>query len=207
MRISLALLTTLLISGCAATSTLEPALDAASGELQEHLAESSRLMAAAALIHAETGTYPTTPFALLGSMPAAETGSRAVRLSSLGISASGETIQVLYVLAPSQADPTERVGGFSLTETEPSRYTAQFRLDRREDQTEKMLPVAVSGSVEVRQARGTLRLDTVQLTQALADETRIEAPFVPGAGITYTFTKAATDSELGVVTLEPVPAE
>ncbi|MEL7361913.1 MAG: hypothetical protein AAFN13_07560, partial [Bacteroidota bacterium] len=138
---------------------------------------------------------------------AAETGSRDVRLSSLAVSASGETFQLVYVLAPSQADPTERVGGFSLTETDAGRYTAEFRLDRREDQTGDALPVAVSGSVEVQQARGTLRLDAAQLAQALAEDTRVEAPFVPGAGITYTFTKANTASEVGVVTLEPIPAE
>ncbi|MEL6772736.1 MAG: hypothetical protein AAFP18_16875 [Bacteroidota bacterium] len=207
MRIALPLIAAVVLAGCAATESLTPALEASSNNLQEQLAEPSRLMAAAALLHADTGVFPTSAFELLGSMPGAETGSREVRLSTLGVSASGETLQVVYVLAPSQVDPTERVGGFSLTETEPSRYAAQFRLDRREDQTEEPLPVAVSGSVEVRQARGTLRLDTTQLRQAITDNVRVEAPYVPGAGITYTFTKAATDLEVGVVTLEPIPSE
>ncbi|MEM8558166.1 MAG: hypothetical protein AAGG50_10120 [Bacteroidota bacterium] len=201
----LTLLLALVLVGCGSTDALQPALADASNDLQAQLAEPSRLMAAAALLHAETGTFPTTAFDLLGSMPAADTEARQVRLSTLGLSEAGETLQVLYILAPSQADPTERVGGFLLTSTGAGTYTAEFRLDRREDQTERPLPVAVSGAVEVRRALGTIRIDTAQLTQALADEVRTEAPFVPGAGITYTFDKAGTDTEVGVVTLEPLP--
>lgn len=126
----------LLLSGCSAS--LSPAqraaLDRAGQEMDRQLTPAGQLAATAALIHAETGSFPETRFELLGSPQAGETGARQLNLSALQVETTGDAFRLSYVLLPTRADPTDRMGSFTLRPgPDEPHFEATVELLRRED--------------------------------------------------------------------------
>lgn len=163
--------------------------DVAAEALVPYLEAPAVLAATAALLHAETGTFPDTPFGLLGAPVAATTGGRQVRLAALTLTPDADTLRVAYVLTPSADEPDERTGDFALF-PEGDGYTARFRVDLRDDPdfSDAALPLTTSGTLRVRSARGRLCLDTARV-RALAAEGRVpaSAPFLAGEPIEVAF--------------------
>ena len=73
----------LLLAGCATPRVSDADVDTAARNVQQRLDAPGRLLAAAALAHAETGQFPATAFDLLSTDAAARTGAQALRLSRL----------------------------------------------------------------------------------------------------------------------------
>lgn len=201
----------LLLLGLAAA--LAPALqaqtedaEAAAAHLEPLLREPAILAATAALLHAETGRYPDTPFALLGSPTASTTGARRLRLAELDLQPDADTLRVLFLLTPTAAHPTERLGGFSLTrDADGPGYTARFRIAHRDDPDfgGGELPVTEAGQLVVRTARGRLCLDLDRLQRTAAAGTLAdEAPFLDAdRAITIAFTTTRGGQTVDEVTL------
>ena len=81
-------------------SPVEPALARTAATFADDLSDLARVATAAALVRERTGAYPATPFALLGSPEAGQTGAAAFPLSALDVTAAGDSLALRYVPLP-----------------------------------------------------------------------------------------------------------
>jgi hypothetical protein len=184
-RLLLLLGSLLLLSACA--PALAPVQRAAlyglADELDAQLTPAGQLAATAALIAAERGQFPTSPFELLGSPQALVTGARNLNLSELTLTPEGEGVRLTYILLPRRDDPTDRIGSM-LVRDAGDQYEAQVALTRRDDpdHTGRPLDIAERDMVMVRRLDGRLCIDLA--------EVRREGPpaEVPLDGRPYTIT-------------------
>jgi hypothetical protein len=180
-----------LLAGCAPGTygpTERAAMDRAALTLDDQLAPASRLAATAALLAEADGRFPTTPFALLGSPQAAETGARETSLSALELTPEGDALRIVYTLLPTASDPTHRTGSLLVrTADGDGQYQAEVLLTRREDPDHggRRLDLTREESVAVRQLDGRLCLDLTEAREQIATgEVR------PGRPYSVTFTPA-----------------
>ena len=159
----------LLAAGAPAWAQTDAAADRAAEAVVDDLRPLSLVAATAALIHERTGTYPATPFELLGSPEAFRTGLRGVQFAALTVTQPGE---VAYRLAhPSVETQTERTATASFTfEPDSARHVADFEILARRDADlgGRRIPLTVADLLEVRVARGRLCIDSDRIA-ALRD--------------------------------------
>ncbi len=159
----------LLFAGAPAWAQSDAAADRAAEAVVDDLRPLSLVAATAALIHERTGTYPSTPFELLGSPEAFRTGLRGVQFAELTVEAPGT---VAYRLAhPAVETQTERSATATLTaEPDSARHVAEFEILARRDADEggTRIPLTVAELLEVRVARGRLCIDSERIA-ALPD--------------------------------------
>jgi hypothetical protein len=189
------LLALVLLSGCAPGAygpTERAAMDRAALTLDDQLAPASRLAATAALLAEADGRFPTTPFALLGSPQAAQTGARETNLSALELTPEGDALRIAYTLLPTASDPTHRTGSLLVRAADgDGQYQAEVLLTRREDPDHggRRLDLTREESVAVRQLDGRLCLDLTEAREQMAPgEVRPGRPY----SVTFTPTGRAT---------------
>lgn len=186
-RLTLLLLAGLLLTGCAQSlpAAERAALDRSVGALDAQLTPAGQLAAAAALVAERTGTFPQTPFALLGAPAAAEMGARQLNLSALDVQSEGNDFRLAYTLLPTREDPTRRSGELLLTPTAAEgQYEARVSLSRMEDPDHggRSLDLHREDNVAVRQLGGRFCVDLA------ADPTGVGP--TPERPYTITFTPA-----------------
>src|SRR5690554_5207244 len=94
-----ALLAALLFTGCAGLDqTAQRDLELAAVDLGDQLEAPGLLAAATLLYHEVNGRYPATPFELLGSPAAHETGLRQLGLSALRLAPEDDGLAIRYTL-------------------------------------------------------------------------------------------------------------
>ncbi len=195
-RLALLLVALLLATGCAGLSeTAAPALDAAALDLDAQLDAPGLLAATAVLYHAQREAYPATPFELLGSAQARETGLQRLGLSALALAPEGGGLRLSYTLLPTPADPSERFGSVTVAETDTAgTYTVGLVLERMADPdlSDRSLPLAQQGPYHVVRAKGTLCAEVEALRERVAAGTPAGAPPL-SAGEAYTVTFTAAD--------------
>jgi hypothetical protein len=181
----------LLISGCAgldAASTDD--LDRAAVDLGAQLDAPGLLAATTLLYHETNGRYPATPFELLGSTAARETGLQDLGLSALDLSTASDGLTLTYTLLPSPADPSERFGTITISETDADgTYDVGLLLERIADPdlASRSLPLAREGQYAVVRARGTLCAEVATVRERLRSGEAVGAPPLE-AGRSYTIT-------------------
>ncbi len=196
-RLSLfALFLALVAAGCAGLDdTARRDLDEAAVALDDQLEAPGLLAATALLYHASNGTYPATPFELLGSAAARETGLQQLGLSALAVAPDADGLRLAYTLLPSAADPSDRFGTVTVAETDTAgTYTVGLRLERRADPDlrDESLPLAQRGPYNVVRATGTLCAEVEAVRErARAGATVGDPPL--GAREAYTVTFTASD--------------
>ncbi|MEM1044275.1 MAG: hypothetical protein AAGI91_16830 [Bacteroidota bacterium] len=181
-------------TGCASVHTTAD-LDAAAVDLDGQLDAPGLLAATALLYHASTERYPATPFELLGSVQARETGLQDLGLSDLAVAPEGNGVQLRYTLLPSAADPSDRFGTVTVAETDTAGvYTVGLLLERTADPdlNRRSLPLARRGQYEVVRAKGTLCAEVETIRDRVRADAEVGAPPLR-AGEAYTVTFTATD--------------
>ncbi len=193
-RLSLfALLLALFATGCVnLDAAARRDLDAAAVTLDEQLDAPGLLATTALLYHAQRGSYPTTPFELLGSDAARETGLQNLKLSHLAVSMDADSLRLGYALLPTVADPSLRLGQVSVAETDTAGvYTVGLMMNRTADPDfgGRTLPLAQRGTVNVMRARGTLCAEVETVRERLRAGAAIGAPpLTEGEAYKITFT-------------------
>jgi hypothetical protein len=201
MRASLLFLPLLLI-GCATPRVPDTDVQAAADDLQGHLDVPGRLLAAAALVHAETGAFPSSAFDLLGTEEATRTGASALRLSSLTPNADRDGFTATFTTPAQPNGETEQQGDVGVRFDGDGRYTATFRLMERNDTDLRggRRYVAQSGRMVVRSVGGTLALSLDDLNAALAAGTPV-LPLRPGSAINVAFDHSRSGARVGSATV------
>lgn len=197
----LLLVAALLFAGCAGLdSTARGDLDQAAVDLGDQLDAPGLLAATALLFHEANGRYPTTPFELLGSPVARETGLQRLGLSALVLEPTTEGLALRYTLLPSSADPSERFGTVTISEADAEgSYDVGLVLERIADPdlADRSLPLAQEGPYSVVRARGTLCADVATVRERVrAGEAAGTPPLETGRSYTVTFTSASGTAEL-----------
>lgn len=176
----LVLFAALLVSGCAGLdSTSNDDLDRAAVNLDSQLDAPGLLAATALLYHETNGQYPTTPFELLGSAEARESGLQDLGLSTLDLSTASGGLTLNYTLLPTAADPSDRYGTIAVVETdEPGTYDVDLLLERIADPdlASRSLPLAREGQYAVVRARGTLCAEVATVRERLQTGAAVGAP-------------------------------
>lgn len=196
-RLALPLLAAaLLISGCAGLDTAaENDLNRAAVDLGDQL-EAPGLLAATTLLYHETnGRYPSTPFELLGSTEARETGLQSLGLSALSLSPDGDGLSLNYTLLPSTADPSDRFGTITVAETDTAgTYDVGLLLERIADPdfSARSLPLAREGQYAVVRARGSLCAEVATVRERVRSGEAVGTPPLE-TGRQYTITFTATE--------------
>lgn len=183
----------LLVTGCAGLNeTGSPDLDAAAVDLDAQLDAPGLLAATALLYHASNETYPRTPFELLGSKAARETGLQRLGLSDLSLAPEGNGIRLAYTLLPTAADPSDRFGTVTVAETDTAgTYTVGLLLERVADPdfSSRALPLAQRGGYNVVRAQGTLCAEVETIRERVRAGTPVgDPPLEAGEAYTVTFT-------------------
>ena len=186
----------LLVSGCAGLGTAaQDDLDRAAVDLGDQL-EAPGLLAATTLLYHETnGRYPTTPFELLGSTAAQETGLQQLGLSALSLDRGTDRLTLNYTLLPTPADPSERFGTITVAETDTAgTYDVGLLLERIADPdlASRSLPLAREGQYAVVRARGSLCAEVATVRERVQSGEAVGAPPLD-AGRRYTITFTATE--------------
>ena len=200
-----ALLAFTLVAGCATPRVPDAQVDTAARAVQQQLDAPGRLLAAAALVHAETGAFPETAFDLLKTDEARRAGAQSLRLSQLEPTASRDGFTAIFT-TPAQPDgDVEQRGEIGVQVTGQGLYTATFRLTENGDGDlgRGRRDLAQSGQMVVRSAQGTLDVEIEELERALAAGRPI-LPLRPGAAITVAFDHTGTGARVGTAT---IPAE
>lgn len=181
------------LAGCAGLSeTAERDLDRAALALDGQLGAPGLLAATALLYHAAHGTYPATPYELLGSAEARQTALQQLPLSALTLTPEADGLTIRYTLLPTAADPSDRFGTVTVAETDTAgSYTVDLLLERIADPDldGRALPLAQEGSYAVVRARGSLCAD-VETVRARTGEAAGEPPLGARTAYTVTFTPA-----------------
>ena len=187
------LLSALLLTGCAGLDTAaERDLDQAAVDLGDQLDAPGLLAATALLYHEADGRYPDTPFELLGSAAARETGLQQLGLSALDLETGAYGLTMRYTLLPTPSDPSDRFGTITVSEaaTEGS-YDVGLVLERIADPdlASRSLPLVREGNYAVVRASGTLcaEVETVR-GRVRAGEPVGMPPLEAGRSYTVTFT-------------------
>lgn len=192
LLLPLALLS-LLLAGCAGLGLPEAAredLTLAAADLGEQLEAPGLIAATAALLHEREGAYPGTPFGLLGSREAAETGLRLLPLSALTLTPEGDSLRIDYALVPTREDPSTHYGTLRLRAAEEAgRYVAAIVMEREDDPDVRPgpLPLAREGAYAVRRAQGRLGIDVAVVRGRAEAGERVGAPPM-SERTTYTIT-------------------
>ncbi len=151
-------LVALLFTGCGGLDqAAQRDLDQAAVDLGDQLDAPGLLAATALLYHEVNGRYPATPFDLLGSTAARETGLQRLGLSALDLAPEGDGLQMRYTLLPSAADPSDRFGTVTVAETDTvGTYDVGLLLERIADPdfTSRSLPLDGAGALRRRPGAG-----------------------------------------------------
>lgn len=146
----------------------------------------ARVAATASLIHDQTGAFPATPFALLGSGWADRTGLRGVSLSTISVEPAADGVRVVYNPLPCPYVSDDLVAEVVVTRQPDGDYLATHELRRRADPDRggRALPYDRADGVRVDEAGGTLCVDLAVVQQALADGTFASTlPHLDGDGL------------------------
>ena len=199
---ALLLLLPLLLIGCAAPRVPDADVRAAAEDLQPHLDAPGRLLAAAALVHAETGAFPSTAFALLGTRAAARTGADALRLSTLSPDADRDGFSATFSAPALPKGDVEQQGEVGVRFDGDGRYTATFRLTERgdDDLGRGRMDLTQRGRMQVQSVGGTLALTLDDLDAALAAGTPL-LPLRPGSAISVAFDHSRSGARIGSTTV------
>lgn len=194
--LSSALLSALLLAGCAGLDgTAQRDLDRAAATLGDQLDAPGLLAATTLLYHEANGRYPATPFELLGSPVARETGLQQLGLSALSLAPEGDGLALRYTLLPTPADPSERFGTVTVAETDTAgTYDVDLLLERIADPdlAARTLPLTQEGNYAVIRARGTLCAEVATVRERVrAGDAVGEPPLDAGRSYTVTFTSAS----------------
>lgn len=165
------LLAALLATGPALAQTGDPALAPTADGLRSDLGPVMHLAATAALAHDQTGAFPASAFDLLGRSWSTDTGVRAVALSSLDVTASGDEVTVSYVLLPT--DPYVReddVVALTLRAEADGTYRGEYQITRRADPDDggSTLAYDLAGRYRVERAVGTFCIEADRLGALVA---------------------------------------
>lgn len=185
----------IVLTGCAPFGLPETARDdlaIAAVDLGDQLEPPGLIAATAALVRESEGAYPQSPFELLGSRVAEETGLRRLPLSALTLTPDADGLRIEFALLPTREDPSTRYGSLVLrTGDEPSAYVADLLMEREDDPDVRPgpLPLAREGDYAVRRARGQLCLDVDVVRERVATAQRVGVlPMTERATYTVTFT-------------------
>lgn len=145
----------------------------------------TNVVATAALLHDETGAFPTTPFGLLGSRAADRTRLRALPLSDLSVSPDGDGVTVRYVPLP--VDPyvrEDRAVRVTVTRGEDGLYRGAYEIVRQADPDDggERLPYDVAGRYRVLRGYGTACVDVGTVRNRLAAGSYTSRPGTNGPG-------------------------
>lgn len=170
-------LATLLAAPALAQS--DPALAPTADRFRADLTTVTAMLATAALVHDATGTFPDTPYALLGSADADRTGLRDVPLSEISVSRDGDGIAVRYVplpVAPYTRD--DEVVTLDISRADDGTYSGAYRITRRADPDDggRMIPYDTAGRYRVDRGSGTACVDVATVRERLAAGTYTNAP-------------------------------
>lgn len=173
-----ALLLTALVAGPALAQS-DPTLSPTADQLRDDLRAITNVVATAALVHDATGAFPTTPFGLLGSVPADQTRLRSEPLSDLTVGAEGGRLVIDYVPLP--RDPyvrEDRVVRVVVSRDADGLYTGDYEIHRRADLDEggERLPYDRAGRYLVTRGYGTACVDVGTVRQRLAAGTFAPEP-------------------------------
>ncbi len=188
-----ALLLALVATGCAGLDqAAQRDLDQAAVDLDAQLDAPGLLAATTLLYHEVNGRYPTTPFELLGSTAARETGLQRLGLSALDLSPEGDGLRLGYTLLPTSADPSDRFGTVTVAETDTAgTYNVDLLLERIADPdlASRSLPLAQRGQYNVVRARGSLCAEVATVRERVrAGEAAGQPPLEAGKAYRVTFT-------------------
>ena len=183
--LTLAPLAVLLATGSASAQTTDrapasdPVLAPTADRLRDDLRTVTHMVATAALAYDAAGEFPTTPFGLLGSAAAAQTGLRATPLSDLAVSRDGDRLVLSYVPLPqSPYVRQDRVVRLVVTPGADGRFTGDYEVRRREDPDRggRALPYDTAGRYRVERAFGTACVDLAVVQGQLAAGTFAPEP-------------------------------
>ena len=188
------LFATALLAVAACAPGLAPAeraaLDRAAQDLDVQLTPAGQLAATAALIAEQRGTFPTDRFDLLGSPQAAQTHARTLNLSMLEVEANAEQVRIEYILLPTRADPTNRMGTLVVSmREEPGLYETSVSLTRRDDpdHTGRRLDLTRQDQIVVRRLDGRFAIDVERVAAQAAVGPAGDLPLAaPSYTITFT---------------------
>ena len=188
-------LVALLFTGCGGLDqAAQRDLDQAAVDLGDQLDAPGLLAATALLYHEVNGRYPATPFDLLGSTAARETGLQRLGLSALDLAPEGDGLQMRYTLLPSAADPSDRFGTVTVAETDTvGTYDVGLLLERIADPdlASRSLPLAEQGHFAVVRARGSLCAEVATVRERMRSGEAVgQPPLEAGKAYTVTFTSA-----------------
>lgn len=172
-----------LSAGPALAQAASPSLATTADQFRNDLRGIAHVAATAALIHANTNAWPDTPFALLGSSQATQTGLRAFQLSGLTLAIQGEALRVQVVPLPSPYVSDDRIAEFTVTQGANGEYMISHEITRRADPDKGGARLAYDQAegLEVGRAFGTLCVDVNRVRAMLAagdfapDPTRLSA--------------------------------
>lgn len=165
-------LAVLLTAAPALAQTGDPALAPTADALRGDLGTVLRVASTAALVHAETGAFPATPFDLLGRSWATDTGVRSTPLSSMTVAGTGAEAEVGFVPLPT--DPYVRedeVVTLTLRPGAGGLYRGEYQIIRRADPDDggATLPYDVAGRYRVERAFGTFCIEADRLRALVAE--------------------------------------
>ncbi|MAQ92263.1 MAG: hypothetical protein CMM84_01845 [Rhodothermaceae bacterium] len=157
----------------------DPALAPTADRFRADLTTVTAVLATAALVHDASGTFPSTPYALLGSAEAGRTGLRAASLSEISMSRDGDGVAVRYVplpIAPYTRD--DEVVTLDITRDDDGTYSGAYRITRRADPDDggRTLPYDTAGRYRVDLASGTACVDVATVREQLATGTYTNTP-------------------------------
>ena len=158
---------------------MDPVLTPTAEQFRDDLRTVTNMVATAALAHDAAGDFPTTPFGLLGSAAASQTGLRSTPLSGLSVSRDGDRLVLSYVPLPD--DPyvrEDRVVRLVVTPGADGRFTGDYEIRRRADpdQGGRALPYDVAGRYLVERGFGTACVDLAVVQSQLAAGTFAPEP-------------------------------
>ena len=170
----------------AAPASAQTELSATDAVFRSDLETVARVGATVALLHERTGAYPATPFDLLGSVEAGETGLRATSLSTLTVEPADGGVRVRYNPLPSPYVSDDLFADVVVTRGADGSYTARHQLERRTDPDRgaRTLPYDRAGRYRVDRAGGTVCVDPAYVRERLDDGTfAASLPDLEGDGV------------------------
>ena len=155
------------------------ALQATHQQFHDDLRVVTNMVATAGLVYDQTGTWPATPFELLGSAAASQTGLRQTPLSALSVSRDGERLVLDY--NPLPVAPYERqddVVRVVVTARADGQFVGDYEILRRDDPDRggKRLPYDRAGRYVVERGFGTACVDLDIVRDQLAAGTYTAEP-------------------------------
>ena len=173
------LLTALLAAPALAQTTGDPALAPTADRFRTDLRTITNVVATAALVYDRTGAYPDTPYALLGSRAADQTGLRRTPISFLSLDRSGD--QVVVELVPLPSDPyvrTDDVMRITVSRGADGLFTGDYEIRRRQAPADGAdpLPYDRTGRYLVTRGFGTACVDLGTVQDRLAAGTYAPEP-------------------------------